>query len=194
MLAIGHTHISEEIFSEHFVCDLAACKGACCVQGESGAPLEPEEVLLIEENLDAIKPFLNAEGLAALDKKGLSQTDSDGDLVTPLIGKHGACAFAVFDQAGIAKCGIEKSFAAGKSTFRKPVSCHLYPIRLQKIHEGIGVNYHRWPICAPACSCGAKLKVPVFRFLKESLIRKFGQEWFAELEIAFVCWQKTATI
>lgn len=189
MLAIGNTLISEEIFSEHFVCDLAACKGACCVQGESGAPLEPEEAMLIEENIESLRPFMQQPGLAEIERKGLFETDDDGDLVTPLVGRHGACVYAVFDEAGIAKCGIENAHSAGASPMRKPISCHLYPIRLRKLNEGFGVNYHRWSTCAAACECGKKLRVPVYRFLKEALIRKFGAQWYSELELAYDHWK-----
>lgn len=163
-----------------FVCDLSACKGACCVEGESGAPLELEEVNILEDELDKIKPFLREEGLKAISKHGVFTVDSDGDYVTILVGAK-ECAFATFDDNGIAKCGIEQAHQAGVIDFKKPVSCHLYPARLNQMTEYVGVNFHHWPICAPACECGEKLQVPVYVFLKEALIRRFGKEWYDQL-------------
>lgn len=189
MIIVGDKLISEEIFEEKFVCDLAACKGACCVEGESGAPLNADELLHLEEVIDAVKPYLSAEGLQAIEEKGLYQVDVDGDWVTPLMGDEGPCAYTVFDADGTAKCGIERAYLDGKITWHKPISCHLYPIRLAKLHEYTAVNYHRWPICAPACECGSKLGVPVFKFLKAPLIRAFGEAWYAELEEVFEAWK-----
>lgn len=182
MFIVGSTLVSEELLDEYFVCDLQKCRGACCVQGESGAPLEPGEAGRLEEVMDAARPYLRPEGIEVLEKRGLYEQDSDGDLVTPLVGHHGACAYAVFDSSGVAMCGLEKAFLAGATTWRKPVSCHLYPIRLSQVGEYTALNYHRWPICEPACECGSRLKVPVFRFLREALVRKFGEAWFAQLE------------
>lgn len=184
--------VSEEIFEEHFVCDLAACKGACCVEGESGAPLSEEELSSLEAIEPFVRPYLLPEGLKALDEKGLYERDVDGDWVTPLVGDHGACAYALFDPDGTAKCGIEKAFLDGKIDWQKPISCHLYPIRLQSLSEFTAVNYHRWPICAPACECGSKLRVPVYKFLKGPLIRTFGSSWYTELEETYRIWKSTS--
>jgi hypothetical protein len=189
MIIVGSALVSEEIFEEHFVCDLAACKGACCVEGESGAPLLEEELSMLESIEHLVRPYLLAEGIAALQEKGLYERDVDGDWVTPLVGHHGACAYAIFDADGTAKCGIEKAFLDGKIAWQKPISCHLYPIRLQSLAEYTAVNYHRWPICAPACECGSKLQVPVYKFLKSPLTRTFGEEWYTELEATFQVWK-----
>jgi hypothetical protein len=183
MIQIGDKLISDELFEEKFVCDLAACKGACCVEGESGAPLEEDELGVIEDVYEDVKPFMRPEGIAAVEDQGLYTMDSDGEFVTPLVdGKE--CAFVQFDERGTAKCTFEMAFRAGKTKFQKPVSCHLYPIRLTELKDFTALNYHYWPICDPARSCGAKLDVKVFRFLKEPIIRKFGEEFFRELEIA----------
>lgn len=185
MIIIKDTLVSEEIFENEFVCDLNACKGACCIEGSSGAPLEPEETGILEEIYDVVAPYLRQEGLEAIAAKGLYEMDHEGDLVTPLVGDHGACAFVVFDSKGIAKCGIEQAYLDGKIAWRKPISCHLYPVRLEALAEYVAVNYHRWQVCEPACNCGKQLGVPVFRFLKEPLIRKFGLEWYQEAEEVF---------
>lgn len=181
------TLISEDIFEQRFVCDLNACKGACCVEGESGAPLEPEEAALMTELWPLIRPYIPEKGQRAIDKDGVSEVDDDGDLVTTLVEGRGECAFTVFEN-GKALCGIEKAWKDGAVPFRKPISCHLYPIRVAKLKFHDGLNYHRWPICEPACSCGAKLDVPVYRFLKDPLIRKYGAQWYAELEDIHAAW------
>jgi hypothetical protein len=171
------------IFSEKFVCDLSACRGACCLEGESGAPLEFEEIDLLENELENIKPFMSEEGIRRVEETGVFTVDTDGEYVTPLINGR-ECAFVVFDDNGIAKCAIEKANRAGKTHFPKPISCHLYPIRLTRLKDFTALNYHRWPICDPARTCGAKLEVKVYRFLKEALIRRFGKEYFHKLEQA----------
>lgn len=190
MIIVGDALISEEIFEEHFVCDLNACKGACCVEGESGAPLTEDELPLLELAYPAAKQYMTPEGIRAIENEGIYTEDDDGDLVTTLVSHHGACSFVFYDDSGIAKCALEKAYLEGKTTWKKPLSCHLYPIRLTKLKEYIGVNYHRWPICKPACECGSALQVPVYRFLKEPLIRKFGEEWYAQLEEVFKLWKE----
>lgn len=181
------TLISEDLFEERFVCDLQACKGACCVEGDSGAPLEPEEAKQMQELWPTIRPYIPEKGQRAIDQHGVSEVDIDGELVTTLVEGRGECAFTVFEN-GIALCGIERAWRDGKIPFRKPISCHLYPIRVTKLRYHVGLNYHRWPICKPACSCGARLNVPVFRFLKDPLVRQFGAEWYAELEEIYAAW------
>lgn len=185
MIIIQDTLVSEEIFENEFVCDLNACKGACCIEGSSGAPLDPEETGILDEIFETVKPYLLQEGIDAIAQKGKYEMDDDGDLVTPLVGDHGACAYVVRDQNGIAKCGIEQAYLDGKINWRKPLSCHLYPIRLKALKEYVAVNYHRWQVCEPACSCGKQLGVPVFRFLREPLIRRFGESWYQEAEEVF---------
>ena len=182
------TLISEDLFEKRFVCDLNACKGACCVEGASGAPLEVEEETLLRELWPKIRPYIPEKGQRAIDEHGVSEVDEDGDLVTTLVEGRGECAFTVFDEKGIALCGVEKAWKDGAIPFRKPISCHLYPIRIAKLKFHDGLNYHRWPICKPACECGAKLDVPVFRFLKDSLTRKYGADWYAELEEVYTAW------
>ena len=183
MIDIDGKIISRDVFSQKFVCYLSACKGACCVEGDSGAPLEKDEADLLKENFEKIKPFISPQGIEAINNHGTSVIDSyDGELVTPLIeGKE--CAYTVFDKDGTAKCGIENAYKAGEISFNKPISCHLYPIRLNKYQNFIAVNYHKWPICKPALTCGAKLNVKVYKFLKEPLVRKFGQEFYNKLEV-----------
>lgn len=183
------TLLSEDLFEQHFVCDLNACKGACCVEGESGAPLEPEEAAQLAELWPKIKPYIPESGQRAVEEYGTSVVDTDGDLVTPLVEGHNECAFTVFEN-GIALCGVEKAWKDGAIPFRKPISCHLYPIRIAKLKFHEGLNYHRWPICKPACTCGARLQVPVFRFLKDALVRKYGQEWYDELELVYAAWSQ----
>ncbi len=183
MIQIDEKLISEELFKAYFVCDLQACKGACCVEGDAGAPLETEEIDILEDDLEQILPFLTEKGEKVLLDKGVFEMDQEGEYVTPLIdGKE--CAFIAFDENGIAKCGIEDAHRAGVTQFKKPISCHLYPIRIHKgkFHEAL--NYHRWPICRPACECGAKLKVKVYKFLKEAISRKYGNEFYEQLKEA----------
>ena len=184
------TLISEDLFEEHFVCDLSACKGACCVEGDSGAPLEPAEAEELRALWPRIRPFVPEKGRQAIDAQGVSEVDLDGELVTTLVEGRGECAFTVFEN-GIALCGIEKAWKAGAIPFRKPISCHLYPIRVARLKFHEGLNYHRWPICAPACACGARLKMPVFRFLKDALVRKYDAQWYAELEAVHREWTES---
>ena len=180
MIAIGNTIVSKDLLDKKFVCDLSACKGACCVEGDSGAPLEEEEAAILDDIFDEVKPYMAGEGIKAIEEQGKFIIDKDGDQVTPLVeGKH--CAY-VFFQNGTAKCAIEKAHSEKKTDFKKPLSCHLYPVRITKHKEYDAVNYHRWEICRPACSCGEKLDVKIYQFLKEPLIRKYGMEWYEELK------------
>jgi hypothetical protein len=180
MIEIQDTLVSDEVLSKQFVCDLAACKGACCVEGDAGAPLEEEELSILDDIYEDVKPYLRPEGIAAIEKNGKYVIDWDGEPVTPLVNDV-ECAYATFDPDGTAKCGIEQAHRDGKIDFYKPISCHLYPIRLAKISNFTAVNYNYWKICKPACACGEELNVPVFRFLKEPLKRKFGKDWYDQL-------------
>lgn len=174
--------VSTQIFERQFVCDLTACKGACCIEGDNGAPVTAEEVQIIEANLQKIKPFMRPEGIAAVEKNGVAYLDNDLEPATTLV--NGAeCAFVFFDDAGIAKCAIEKAQREGHIDFLKPISCHLYPIRTKQFQDYTALNYEKWDICEPACACGEKLEVPVYKFLKEPLIRAFGPKFFQELEV-----------
>ncbi len=180
MLQIDNTLISDDLIEKKFVCDLHACKGACCIEGDSGAPLTKKEIKLLKKEIEKIKPFMRPEGIEAITKNGLYYIDSDHDSVTSLINGQ-ECAYTVFEPDGSASCGIEKAYLQGKITFRKPLSCWLYPVRIKKIGELIAVNYDHWDICSKAVILGEKLGVPVFLFLKEPLIQRFGEEWYKQL-------------
>jgi hypothetical protein len=174
--------VSTQIFERQFVCDLTACKGACCIEGNGGAPVTKEEVDIIEANLDKVLPYMRPEGIAAIEAQGVVYEDEDFEPATTLVnGKE--CAFVYFDQTNTAKCAIEKAHREGQIDFIKPISCHLYPIRTKQFNEYTALNYEKWDICEPACACGEKLDVPVYKFLKEPLIRAFGPEFYKELEI-----------
>lgn len=185
------TLISEELFEKQFVCNLDACKGACCEQGDSGAPLTPGEARAITRHYELIEPYMSERGKAAVQEQGrTSVVDMDGELVTPLVQEFSECVFAKKDERGIWKCGIEQAYHDGKIPFNKPISCHLYPIRVKKTEYYDALNYDKWDICDPACEFGAKLGVPVFRFLKESLTRVYGADWYEELEVVYEEWLK----
>jgi hypothetical protein len=174
--------VSTQIFEKQFVCDLSACKGACCVAGDGGAPLTTDEVKIIEQHLPQILPFMRPEGIEAVEQNGVALIDEDFEAETTLVDGN-ECAFVYFDQNNTAKCAIEKAQREGHIDFIKPISCHLYPIRTKQFNDYTALNYEKWDICEPACACGEKLDVPVFRFLKEPLIRAFGPAFYAELEV-----------
>ena len=182
MIAIDKTLISEDLLEKKFVCDLNACKGACCVAGDSGAPLEKDELEILDSILDQVKPYMVKKGIKAIEKYGSYVIDGDGDYTTTLVSPGAECAFVFFDENKIAKCAIEQAYYDGKVTWKKPISCHLYPVRITKHKDYDAVNYDKWDVCKPACECGKKLDVPVYKFLKEPLIRKYGKEWFSQLE------------
>ncbi len=180
MLAIGKTLISDDVVAECFICDIEACKAACCVEGDAGAPLTEEETHILEREVEKIRPFLHPEGWAEIQKQGSWVRDADGEKCTPTLGGR-ECAYAIKGEKGILSCGIERAWEAGQSSIRKPVSCHLYPIRIKEYQDFTAVNYHRWNICSPACVFGKKQGVKVYQFLKEALIRRFGEAWYEEL-------------
>ena len=182
LIEIDDKVISLEIFSKKFVCDLNACKGACCIEGDSGAPITEEEVSILEEDLEKIKPFMRPEGIAAVEDTGVFYMDWDNEMVTTLVNEK-ECAFVFFEEKGITKCAIEQAHKAGVTDFKKPISCHLYPIRTAKFPEFEALNYNEWSICSPACTLGEALSVKVYQFLKEPLIRAYGEEFYKELEI-----------
>jgi hypothetical protein len=180
MFVIGETLISEDIRLHMFVCDIAKCKGACCEEGEMGAPLEPKEQEILKKNFQAIQKYIPEKGRKAIAEQGLFVKDKDGDWSTPLVeGKE--CAYAFKDTKGIWQCGMEKAYHEGESDFRKPISCHLYPLRLQNYGKKTTINYDKWDICDAACALGESTGIPLYVFLKEALIRKFGELWYAEL-------------
>jgi hypothetical protein len=181
MFQIGKTLISEDILENDFVCNLDACKGACCVEGEAGAPLEDKETKVLDAIYPQVKPFLRPEGIEAIENQGTHVKGLDGEWETPLVNDK-ECAYVIFSKQGIAKCGLEEAYEAGATLWKKPISCHLYPVRVKEFTELTAVNYHKWQICNPACSLGRTLEVPVYQFVKDALIRKFGEDWYQELE------------
>lgn len=183
MIQIDKTLVSEDLIDQAFVCDLSRCKGACCVQGAYGAPLEEAETQKLEELHPLIEPFLNEAGKTAIKEQGTFVKGEDGDWETPLVNGE-ECAYTVFDESGTAQCGIEKAHQAGAIGWLKPISCHLYPVRVTQYSSFAAVNYHRWDICDPACSLGEELQMPIYRFVKKALVRKFGEAWYEELEQA----------
>ena len=181
MFQLGKTIVSEDILEKEFVCNLGACKGECCVAGEAGAPVTETEINILKKIYPKVKPFLRPEGIKAIEVRGTHVVSDLGELETPLVnGKE--CAYVNFTENGTSSCGIEDAFNAGQVDFRKPISCHLYPVRVQDFSEFAAVNYHKWPICDDACTLGATLKVPVYKFVKDALIRKFGNDRYTELE------------
>ncbi len=182
LVEIGDKVVSTQIFERKFVCDLNACKGACCIEGDAGAPLTLDEVDVLEDSLEAIKPYMREEGLKAVEEQGVFYMDQDNEPVTTLV-NEAECAFVYLDEKGITKCSVEQAYLDGKTDFKKPISCHLYPIRVKQFDDFTALNYDVWSICSDACSLGEQLGVPVFQFLKEPLIRAFGEEFYSELEV-----------
>jgi Protein of unknown function (DUF3109) len=184
MIIIQDKLVSEDIVEEYFICNLDKCKGACCWEGDTGAPLETDELMLLDRIYPEVRPFLTPEGQKVLDTEGgYVRDDRDGSFGTTLI-SNGPCAFMTTDINGVAHCGIEQAWKAGATDFRKPISCHLYPIRVSK-NEIMGfeaLNYDRWDICSAACTLGEKHKLPVYQFVKEAIIRKYGEEFYEELD------------
>lgn len=181
MFQLGKTIVSEDIIEKDFVCNLSACKGACCIDGEAGAPLEKDETKILEDIYHKVKPFLRPEGIEAIEKQGKYITNDFGEFETPLI--EGAdCTYVFFDKKGTALCAIEEAYNKGIIDWKKPISCHLYPIRVKEYSEFSAINYNKWNICDDACTLGKELQVPVYKFVKDALIRKFGEDWYMELE------------
>lgn len=183
MIKVGEVLVSDDVRDVEFVCNLEKCKGACCVEGDLGAPLEADELGTMKEITPVVLPYLSPEGQREIHKQGSYILDEDGDYSTPTIGGK-ECAFAIYDREGVLKCGIEQAYLDGKISYRKPISCHLYPIRITKKKNLEAVNYHKWNICSAACALGKSLGVPVYKFLREPLIRKYGEQWYRELEVA----------
>ena len=180
MFQIGDAIVASDIIEENFLCDLSACMGECCVEGDAGAPLEEDEVKIIEDLLSEVWDDLSPAAQAVIKEHGVAYRDHDGDMVTSIVnGKD--CVFTYYDEKGICKCAIEKAYREGRTNFYKPISCHMYPIRLQKYKDFTAVNYHRWSICKAAVLLGKKEGLKVYEFLKEPLIRRFGEDWYNEL-------------
>ena len=183
MIQIGSAIVSLDIFERKFVCDLTKCKGACCLYGDSGAPLSDDEVAILQDAYPKIKPYMTAAGVAAVEQRGVYENDFDDEKVTPLVGDGEDCAYS-FSKKGAYFCAIEKAFMNGDIIFRKPISCHLYPIRITKYKTFEAVNYHYWSICDDALKFGKKTETPLYVFLKEPLIRQYGAEWYEQLCLA----------
>jgi len=182
LIVIDNVLVSDLVIEEQFVCDLLKCKGGCCEDGDAGAPLEKAEMDRINEVYEIVKPYLTPAGIKEIESRGRYNYDREFGWVTPTIeGKM--CAYGYRDGKGIIKCGFEQAYYDGKTTWKKPISCHLYPIKISKTKEGEVINYEpRETMCSPACALGKKLKVPAYVFLKESLIRKYGTEFYEALE------------
>ena len=189
MIQIDDKLISEDLFSEEFVCNLAKCKGICCVEGDAGAPLDENETKILDEIYPKIKPYLRPEGIQAIEEQGTYTLDFEGDLVTPLV-DNAECAYVIFDEKGYTKCAIEKAYEDGVIDWQKPISCHLYPIRITEYSNFSAINYHEWDICSDACTLGKELGVKVYQFLKKPLIRKYGEEFYQTLSEAAEEWEK----
>ena len=185
MIQVDDKIISFDVFEKQFVCDLSACKGACCVEGDAGAPLTDKELDVLPNIYNEVKSYMRTEGIAEIEKQGFFVVDGDGDNTTPLVNNK-ECAFVVFDENEMAKCTIEQAYNDGKINFKKPISCHLFPIRIKEYRDFDAVNYEAINICKPACFCGESLRVPVYRFLKEPLIRLYGEEWYDKLTEAAI--------
>ena len=189
MIQIDDKLISEDLFSEEFVCNLAKCKGICCVEGDAGAPLDEDETKILDEIYPKIKSYLRPEGIQAIEEQGTYTLDFEGDLVTPLV-NNAECAYVIFDEKGYTKCAIEKAYENGVIDWQKPISCHLYPIRITEYSNFSAINYHEWDICSDACTLGKELGVKVYQFLKKPLIRKYGEEFYQTLSEAAEEWEK----
>lgn len=181
MIQIGKTIVSEDIIEKDFVCNLSACKGQCCIDGDAGAPLEEKELQIMRDIYTKVKPFMRKEGIVEVEKQGTYTTNSDGEHETTLIDGTD-CAYVIFDEKNIALCAIEEAYNQGEINFKKPVSCHLYPVRVQDYSEFSAVNYDKWSICDDACTLGKELQIPTYKFVKQALIRKFGEDWYTELD------------
>ncbi len=182
MLQIDDTIVSLALIEKKFSCDLAACKGSCCRYGDTGAPLTAQEAAALERILPALLPWLRPEGIRSIEQQGTSVTDIEGELVTPLI-SNAECAYTIMED-DVYKCGIETAFNAGAVDFRKPLSCHLFPVRVKQYSNFRAVNYEEWPICRPGIACGVKQNTELFLFLREPLLRAFGEEWYDQLQWA----------
>lgn len=183
MIQIDDKIVSLDLLTEKFCCDLSRCKGICCVEGDSGAPLELEEADILEEEYESYKPYMKPEGIEAVERQGFMVVDEDGDYTTPLIGGR-ECAYS-FEENGVTMCAVERAFKEGKTRFVKPVSCHLYPIRVSVFGNGtLGLNYHRWDVCRDARAEGRRCGIPVYRALREPIVRRFGEAFFEALEEA----------
>ena len=180
MIIVDDCIISDNLADVRFCCDLAICKGACCVEGDCGAPLDEDEIPILQSILPEVQPYMSSKGIAAVQRDGVSCLDVEGQPCTTLV-EGGECAFAV-EENGLTLCAIEKAWRDGKIDFQKPISCHLYPVRIEDFGEFKALNYHEWDICRCAVAKGREEGIPLYRYLREPLIRRFGQQWYEELE------------
>ncbi|MBL7776511.1 MAG: DUF3109 family protein [Saprospiraceae bacterium] len=184
MIIVQDKLVSDDLIEQHFICNLEACKGACCWEGDSGAPLEAAELPVLEAIYEQVKPFLSPAGIQAIEQQGkYTWYEQPEEYGTPLI-DNGPCAYMTINSAGVAQCGIERAYLAGAVDFKKPISCHLYPIRVEK-NEDTGfeaLNYHEWDICSAACTLGRQHQLPVYQFLREAIVRKYGQDFYDALD------------
>ncbi|MBP3943175.1 DUF3109 family protein [Sphingobacteriaceae bacterium WQ 2009] len=183
MIEVGNVLVHEELIENDFVCNLSKCKGICCIEGDAGAPLKENELAVLREIYPKVKPYMTEKGILAVEEQGTHVIDGDGDLTTPCVDGNKECAYVTWEN-GITKCAIEKAYELGEIAWKKPISCHLYPIRTTAYPEFDVLNYDRWHICKDACSFGKELQVPVYKFLKDPLIREYGAPWYEELEEA----------
>ncbi|MCI5777313.1 MAG: DUF3109 family protein [Bacteroidales bacterium] len=181
MIEIEGKVINTEIFRRRFVCDISKCKGTCCYDGDSGAPLEKEELDKLTEVFPAVEPLLSDKEREEISRQGLWVTDADGDFVTPIIDGR-ECVYTNREPDGTWSCAIEKAFREGKTNWRKPISCYLYPIRVSKTRKYELLNFHEWEVCRPAMELGQKVGTPAYKFLREPIIEKFGEDFYKELE------------
>lgn len=189
MIQIDNTLVSLDVIECPFICDLSHCKGACCVEGDSGAPLQKKEIAELEKALPFVWDDLSPQAQAVINKQGVAYIDQEGEIVTSIVDNKN-CVFTCYDADGVCKCAVEKAYRAGKISFYKPISCHLYPIRITEYDTFSAVNYNRWKICKAAEVLGKKEKLPLYQFLKEPLIRRFGEKWFQNLEQVATEWEK----
>ena len=191
MFLIQNTLVSLDVLEKEFCCNLDVCHGCCCIEGDAGAPISDEECQKVEQILPILLPEMTKEAREVVEKQGISYLDPSGERVTSIVNDKD-CVFSRTDHQGWCYCLIEKAYREGKIDFKKPISCHLYPIRLTSLQEGkmIGVEYHRWDICHCGRQLGKKLHLPLYKFLKEPLIRRFGQAWYDELELTATEWEK----
>ena len=189
MIQIEDIVVSSDILTEKFICNLEACQGECCIEGDAGAPVEKNEVAELEKVLPVVWDELSPEAQAVIKKQGVVYAGQDGDLVTSIVGNKN-CVFTCYDEKGCCYCAIEKAYREGKCNFYKPISCHLYPLRIENYGPYTAVNYHRWDVCKAAVILGKMKGVPVYQFLKEPLIRKFGADWYQMLSDCAEEWTK----
>ena len=189
MFIIQDTLVSLDILEKEFCCDLDTCKGCCCIEGDAGAPLEDDEEQKIQQILPLLLPDMTPEARLVVETQGISYIDPSGERVTSIVDDKD-CVFARTDHNGWCYCLIEKAYRAGRIDFKKPISCHLYPIRLSRVGDTVGLEYHRWDICHCARKKGKQLHLPIYVFLKEPLIRRFGQAWYDEVCLTAQEWKK----